>query len=297
MSRAHGPFTDRLAVARRCDGIFAIAPSRNTIARPILEVTERLPGRERLRVFVVSDHAGTVLGIQSANPDEENDVRLPFRRRARPAAISAAPAPDPTETPTATEPATLEAEQVMTAPEMLAPSPVPLAERPGRLAGSMRTQLGSSDLRAERLVRQLRGQLDELRERIDGRAVPEFLTRIDLAAVKADPEAAMELPAGLLVRALVMAHDDIVCLEERVADQRTKIGALSARIREIDAERAYNRGRTQTLDEVIAALHANLEDLRLQRDSARLLPISSAPRALRPSDQATVEALTGVEEA
>jgi hypothetical protein len=161
----------------------------------------------------------------------------------------------------------------------------------------MRTQIGSSDLRAERLMRQLRGQLDELRERIDSRAAPELLTRLDLAAVAADPDAAMELPAALLVRALVQAHGDILCLEERVADQRTKIGALSARIREVDTERAYSRGRTQTLDEVIAALHSNLEDLRLQRDSARLLPISAAPRALRSSDQATVEALPGVEEA
>ncbi len=161
----------------------------------------------------------------------------------------------------------------------------------------MRTQIGSSDLRAERLVRQVRWQLDELRERIDSRAVPETLTRLDLAAVAADPETAIELPPSLLVRALVDAQGEISCLEERVADQRTKIGALSARIREIDTERAYSRGRTQTLDDVIAALHSNLEDLRLQRDNTRLLPLPAAPRALRPNDQAAVEALPGVEEA
>ena len=224
-------------------------------------------------------------------------MRLPFRRRARSAASDATPGPDLATTPPAVEPVALEPEPIMNVSETPVPSPVPLAERPGRLAGSMRTQVGSSDLRAERLVRQIRGQLDELRERIDGRVTPETLTRIDLAAVAADPEAATELPAGLLVRALVEAHEDLCRLQDQVADQRTKIGALSAHIREIDAERAYSKGRTQTLDEVIAALHANLEDLRLQRDSARLLPIPTAPRALRPSDQATVEALPGVEEA
>ena len=184
-----------------------------------------------------------------------------------------------------------------TATENPIPAPVALAERPGRLGGSMRTQVGSSDLRADRLVRQVRCQIDALRERIDGRAVPETLTRLDLAAVAADPDAALELPPSLLVRALVDAHGEISCLEERVTDERTKIGALSARIREIDTEQAFSRGRIQTLDEVIAALHSNLEDLRLQRDSTRLLSISAAPRALRASDQATVEALPGVEEA
>jgi len=222
-------------------------------------------------------------------------VRLPFRRRVKAAASHADAAP--VDVPSSVEPAPAEPEQTMNALEAPVASSVPLAERPARLAGSMRTQIGSSDLRAERLVRQIRGQLDELRERIDGRVAPETLTRIDLAAVAADPEAATELPVGLLVRALIEAHGELSRLQDQAADQRTKIGALSARIREIDAERAYSRGRMQTLDEVIAALHANLEDLRLQRDNARLLPIPSTPRALRPSDQVTVEALPGVEEA
>lgn len=178
------------------------------------------------------------------------------------------------------------------------PPPAAFGAHNGRAAGSFRTQVGSSDLRAERLVRQLRGQLDELKERVDGRAIPTEMTLLDVAAAVADPEAAAALPPGMLVRALLDLHRHMMELEENVAEQRSKIGALSSRIRDMDTERAYARGRLQTLEEVIGALHANLEDLRFVRDgAARPLPLAPGPRALRASEQAPVESLPGAEEA
>ncbi len=225
-------------------------------------------------------------------------MRIPFRRRRRSADDGPAPA---AVTPAGGE-ATLEPEHAMpgTATPIATtepPAPAPFAAHNGRLAGSLRNQVGSSDLRAERLVRQLRVQLDELKERIDGRAVPADLTLVDLAAVAADPAAAAELPAPLLVRALAEAHRRIVESEECAAGQSSTIDALNARLHELESERAYARGRLQTLEDVIAALHANLEDLRLVRDAARPLPLAPGPRALRASEQTAVESFPVVEEA
>lgn len=226
-------------------------------------------------------------------------MRIPFRRR-RPSADAG---PAPVATPPVEVMATVETDKAMAGtpiPTATAAPPPPAAfgAHNGRAAGSLRTQVGSSDLRAERLVRQLRGQLDELKGRVDGRAIPAEMTLVDIAAVAADPDAAAELPPALLVRALVESHHRMAELEARVADQRGKIGALSSRIREMDSERAYARGRLQTLEEVIAAMHANLEDLRFIRDAAaRPMPLAPGPRALRASEQAPVESLPGVEEA
>ncbi|MCE7928929.1 MAG: hypothetical protein DYG91_10615 [Chloroflexi bacterium CFX7] len=225
-------------------------------------------------------------------------MRIPFRRKLRPAEDSPAPAAPPP----GGEAAAQETEDTMPAtanPSAAATTPAPahFASHNGRLAGSLRTQIGSSDLRAERLVRQLRCQLDDLRERVDGRAVPAEMTLVDIAAVAADPEAAAELPNALLVRALIESHRRAQELEERLAGQRSELGALSARIHEMDTEGAFARGRLQTLEDVIAALHSNLEDLRLVRDAARPLPLAPGPRALRSSEQAPMESLPGVEEA
>jgi small-conductance mechanosensitive channel len=152
-------------------------------------------------------------------------------------------------------------------PPPVVPSSLVLARLAGG-HGPMKSQATGSDARAERLVRQVRGELDELREAIGRiRGVPEELTALDLEAVADDPEAAATLPPVLLVRALLEQRERNRRLEKRLAKQRGRIEQLEDRVRDLKQERAWQRGRLTTLDDVIAALHANLTDFRLQRDT------------------------------
>ncbi|MGE5596615.1 MAG: hypothetical protein ACM3S1_11350, partial [Hyphomicrobiales bacterium] len=146
---------------------------------------------------------------------------------------------------------------------------------------ALKTQLTGSDARAERLVRQVRSELEDLRQSITRiREIPEALTELDLAAVAADPDAAAALPPGLLVRALIEARERNNRLEKRIAKQRDRIERLEEKVRDLKQERAWLRGRMETFEDVIAALHANIEDLRLHRDSARALGIGAESPAL-----------------
>lgn len=174
-----------------------------------------------------------------------------------------------------------EAPAAPVAPSAAVPSSLVLARLAGG-HGPMKSQATGSDARAERLVRQVRGELDELRQAIGHiREVPEELTALDLEAVADDPEAAASLPPVLLVRALLEQRERNRRLEKRLAKQRGRIEQLEDRLRDLKQERAWQRGRLATLDEVIAALHANLADFRLQRDAheleAPLRPALDAP--------------------
>lgn len=153
-----------------------------------------------------------------------------------------------------------------------APPPDLAAFFKSRPGGPLKSQATGGDLRAERLVRQVRGEMDELRKSLEAvRAVPATMTELDLWAVAANPEGAAALPPALLVRALVAAYERERRAERQQAKLRQRLGSARAQVRELKQERAFLRGRMQTFDQVLGALHANLEDLRAQRD-AMLLP-------------------------
>ncbi|MCC6381050.1 MAG: hypothetical protein IT304_01000, partial [Dehalococcoidia bacterium] len=137
-----------------------------------------------------------------------------------------------------------------------------------RAGSPLKSQATGSDLRAERLVRQVRGEVEELRRALRSlQDAPEQMTEIDVDAVAANPEGACALPPALLVRALVQMREQQARLERQNAGQRRKLEAARARARALKRERAFLRGRMQTFDEVLGALHANLVDLRAQRDA------------------------------
>lgn len=152
------------------------------------------------------------------------------------------------------------------------PAP-PAVAQPGPLSlrfnqGPLKSQMSASDVRTDRVARQIRAEIDGLRASVAlFQATPGDFTRIDPAAVAADPDAAAALPPALLVAAIVEADRQQQRFAARLAKQRARIEKLEARVRELKQERAWLRGRQQTLDEVIGALHANIEDLRLHRDA------------------------------
>lgn len=132
----------------------------------------------------------------------------------------------------------------------------------------MKTQASGADARTERIARQLRAEIAELRAHVGAtRDLPERFTTPDLDAIADDPETAAALPPALLVRALVEARDRNARLERRLAKQRGRIEKLEEKVRDLKQERAWLRGRMETFEDVIAALHDNIEDLRLFRDS------------------------------
>lgn len=106
------------------------------------------------------------------------------------------------------------------------------------------------------------------------------LLELDTQALLADPEHATTLPPAVLVRAVVVAAEANQRLCKELDDQRSKAVKLQRKLRGLRREDAARRARLGTLEEVIAALHANLEDLRLERDRPRLAgPQAHALRA------------------
>ena len=169
------------------------------------------------------------------------------------------------------------------APET-APAPIAeIAQIRDRLHGPLRQQATGGDVRAERLFKKIRGEVDELRATLDAiHDVSEELTELDLDAVAEHPEAAVQLPAAVLVKGLIAAREEQLRLRRRARKIRVRNGKLSAEVRELRQERSYFRGRMLTFEEVIAALHANIEDLRIGRDSHQAIGPPAAPRVLRP---------------
>lgn len=163
--------------------------------------------------------------------------------------------------------------QEATAAAPAAPPPAPVSLRLS--PAPMKNQMSGSDVRTERVARQLRAEIDGLRASVAlFQATPDAFTSIDPAAVAADPEAAAALPPALLVRAIVAAHAENERLGKRLSKQRERIDKLEGQVRDLKQERAWLRGRQRTLEDVIGALHANIEDLRLHRDA---LPATPAP--------------------
>ena len=163
-----------------------------------------------------------------------------------------------------------------------------------RLHAPLKTQQSSSDVRTERLFRKVRAEVEELRSTVDAfHTVPEELTMLDLDEVAAHPEAAAALPTPLLVRALIDSRSQNRRLLRRLGKSEGRNGRLSAKVRQLKTDRAFARGRLQTLDEVIATLHGNLQDLRLQRDIQVQIPQPDRPQLS--TNGASVEVIAATE--
>ncbi len=163
----------------------------------------------------------------------------------------------------------------------------------------LKTQATGNDVRAERLFRQVRTEMEELRSSFSNlRVAGEEMTELDIVSVCENPDAAAALPPALLVRALISSHQSSEKLLRKLARARARNQRLSEKLRTLSQEQAYVRGRTETLDQVIAALHGNLEDLRAARDGERALSEPAQPRALRGGSMAPPhEALPSAERA
>jgi hypothetical protein len=142
--------------------------------------------------------------------------------------------------------------------ELPAPTPFPLP---------LRGQLTTSDARAERLIRQIRGEVEDLRQTLeDISSSQEEMVTLDLPSVVADPEAAKTLAPAVLVRGLIAAHEEHERLRAQVLEQAQAMTEMVSTIHTLREEAAMRRGRLETLDQVVAALHANLQDFRGERD-------------------------------
>jgi hypothetical protein len=147
---------------------------------------------------------------------------------------------------------------------MTAPTPPPVMPFPN----GFRAQLTGHDMRAERLVRDVRTELTDLRQAFDalGQARAD-MAELDLEAVAANPSAAATLPPETLVQALAK----IKHLEREIGVHEREEHALRDRLASLQDDYAYTRGRLETLHEVIAALHGNLEDFRYDRERRRVM--------------------------
>jgi hypothetical protein len=151
----------------------------------------------------------------------------------------------------------------MSATETAAPFPLNL---------NLRAQATASDARADRLIRQIRAEVESLRAALDEMTTAqEDMVALDLDSVIADPAAAAGIPPAVLVRGLVTAGEKISALTAEMAQVNESVNRLQSLNHQLEVEHSFNRGRLETLDEVVAALHANLQDLRYERDQSRLI--------------------------
>ena len=148
----------------------------------------------------------------------------------------------------------------------------------------LRGQASASDARADRLVRQVRGEIEQLRQSFQALSTEHGeMLHVDPADIAANPEAALGLPPAVLVRTILAVHACNAESEMRRKRQAKRLAKLQARLRKFAIEDAETRGRLGTLEEVISALHANLEDLRLERGSApRVLTTPGLPSLPQP---------------
>jgi hypothetical protein len=74
------------------------------------------------------------------------------------------------------------------------------------------------------------------------------------------------MPPDVLVGALVASDAENRLLRRRLHARKRELGELRKAMADHVAEDGELRGRLRTLEQVIAALQANIDDLRLQRD-------------------------------
>ncbi len=154
--------------------------------------------------------------------------------------------------------------------ETVAPSQAPAPVPPPAIAARMhmKNQSTGTDARSERMVRQVREEVQELRSALDATVnARDELLQVDTAAVCADPETAAALPGASLVRAILAEVDAHKQTKAVVARRDKRIKALNAQARQLRQENAFLQGRLQTFEDTLRALYSNLEDLRQLRDT------------------------------
>lgn len=134
----------------------------------------------------------------------------------------------------------------------------------------LRAQMTGSDARAERLVRQVRSDVERLQKVLDALSQEQGdLLEVDPAAIAANPDAAATLAPGLLVRAVIAAETENRRLRKRLAKARQREQKLQGRLQQMELASAARKSRLDTIEEVLAALHGNLQDLRQEREFLR----------------------------
>lgn len=209
----------------------------------------------RVRFRIRRDHGIRPLAYRESPPslrlsgeDDEWNVVRP---------TPPAPLPPPMPTLPGTRPALADPE-VTAAPPMPAPAAPPM--------NGFRAQVTAGDVRAERVVREVRMELADLRQAVSGWSEDrDEMVTVDLEAVRANPDAAATLPPAALARALVAAADRIAELERQLITHERDEATLREQVARLHEEHSYTRGRLETLHEVIGALHGNLDDLRGDR--------------------------------
>jgi len=161
-----------------------------------------------------------------------------------------------------------------------------VAPPPGIVASRMmRGQLSGSDARTERLVRQVRAEIDELRTLLDSSVeARDGLFQLDYEALAGDPAAVAALPHETLTRSLITAARRVLALEAEIESQDADIANERAKADEMRRELAWMRGRYESMTEIISALHGNLEDLRRARDVMLGVEAGQHSRALPPGE-------------
>jgi hypothetical protein len=208
-------------------------------------------------------------------------VRFPLRRNGDHGTIAVLPLPPEAESPN--EPVTpldaIVARADVAAPSMAVETPVPPILPFGI---PLKGQFTAADSRADRLIRKIRGEVEGIRSTLEQLSLENAeMMEVDIAAVLVDPANATTLPPAALVRALVAAAEHNAELERELKTTSSKAAKLRSRMRDMRLEHTANCARLETLEEVIAALHGNLEDLRAERDFARHLDAPIAPQPLR----------------
>lgn len=203
-------------------------------------------------------------------------MRFPLRRQQHDEASTAqlAPhgAPDPIPFPPVAG-----VQEPLPAGDPLAPPSGPLA---ARFSVPLRAQANASDARAERLIRQVRDDVERLQGALDALSSGQSeLLEPDPAAIAADPEAAASLDPVTLVRAVVAVERENRRLRKRLGKTRQRELKLQAAFHELRLEHAARKGRLDTLEQVLSALHDNLQDLRQERAFVRGIgPGAAAPQ-------------------
>ncbi|MGE0599240.1 MAG: hypothetical protein AB7J35_07650 [Dehalococcoidia bacterium] len=139
-------------------------------------------------------------------------------------------------------------------------------------AGEMRLrgQMTSSDARAERLVRQVRTEVSALQETLAALAKEhDEMLEVDPKSVAKNPETALTLPPAVLVRAIMSSEAENKRLRKQQRKVQQRHRQMQIRLQELQLAEAARTSRLQTLEEVIAALHGNLGDLRHEREFLR----------------------------
>lgn len=159
-----------------------------------------------------------------------------------------------------------------------------LQQRTGlRLAGPMKGQAAASDARAERLIRQVRKDVERLQATLEQlHAEQSDLLEVDPHTVAANPEAAAALPPAALVRAIIAAAEENRALRKQLRKARKQRDRALQHARSLELAAAGRDARLATLEEVIAALHANLQDLREERQFLREWRPAQLPRTEPP---------------